>query len=90
MYLKPRQGQAAGAGARARLAAIARLKACLESSDGDAAEAFLALESVLTGACDRPRMDALGEAISDFDFAGALLKLDEIAKEYGANREQAI
>jgi hypothetical protein len=35
-------------------------------------------------------MDALGEAISDFNFAGALLKLDEIAKEYGANRGQAI
>jgi hypothetical protein len=75
---------------RAASAAIARLRALLESSDGDAGEAFLALESALRGACDKPRLDALGEAISDFNFAGALLKLDEIAKEYGANRGQAI
>jgi HPt (histidine-containing phosphotransfer) domain-containing protein len=74
--------------ARAAAAAITRLRALLESSDGDAAEVFLALESAFAGPCDKPRMDALGEAISDFDFAGALLKLDEIAKEYGTNWEQ--
>jgi HPt (histidine-containing phosphotransfer) domain-containing protein len=74
--------------ARAAAAAITRLRALLESSDGGAAEVFLALEGALAGACDNLRMDALGEAISDFDFAAALSKLDEIAKKYGANWEQ--
>jgi CheY-like chemotaxis protein len=71
--------------APAASAAIADLKALLESSDGDAAEAFLALEDALAGTCDQPRLDALRAAVSEFDFDGALLKLDQITKEYGAN-----
>jgi len=70
--------------AQATTAAIAHLRALLESSDGAAPEAFLALEA-LAGACDKPRMDALGRAIGDFDFEGALSKLDEFAKKYGAH-----
>jgi hypothetical protein len=68
-------------------AAIARLRALLESSDGDAAESFVALERALAGVCDKSRLSALSAAISEFDFAGARKKLDEIAKEYGANWE---
>jgi two-component system sensor histidine kinase/response regulator len=67
--------------------AIAHLRALLESSDCDAAEAFVALESVLAGNCDKLRLNALRAAINEFDFEGALLKLAEIAKDYGANRE---
>jgi PAS domain S-box-containing protein len=63
--------------------AIARLRALLESSDADAAEAFLALESTLQGICDQPRLTALHAAISEFDFDAARTKLDEITKEYG-------
>jgi HPt (histidine-containing phosphotransfer) domain-containing protein len=74
---------------RAATAAIARLRVLLESSDGDAAEAFLSLESAFAGACDKLRMYALGEDISEFNFDSALLKLDEIAKDYGVNWEQA-
>jgi two-component system, sensor histidine kinase and response regulator len=74
--------------ARAAAAAIAHLRVLLESSDGDAAEAFLALEGALAGTCDQSRLHALGAAISEFDFDGALLKLDQIAKEFGANWEQ--
>ena len=74
---------------RAASAAIARLKVLLESSDGDAAEAFLALEGALAGTFDQRRLDALGAGISEFDFDGALLQLDEIAKEYRANWEHA-
>jgi two-component system sensor histidine kinase/response regulator len=74
---------------QAATAAIARLRVLLESSDGDAAEAFLSLASAFAGACDKLRMYALGEAISEFDFDSALLKLDEIAKDYGVNWEQA-
>jgi two-component system, sensor histidine kinase and response regulator len=69
--------------------AIAHLRVLLESSDGDAAEDFLTLESALAGTSDKPRLCALGAAIREFDFEGALLKLNEIAKQYGANWEQA-
>jgi hypothetical protein len=75
--------------ARVVLAAIAQLKALIESSDGDAAEAFLAVEDALAGTCDKPRLSALGVAIREFDFDSARKKLDEIAKEYGANWEQS-
>jgi PAS domain S-box-containing protein len=86
---QPAEGKrSAGFDARAASAAIARLRALLESSDGDAAEAFLALEDVLAGICDKPRLSALSAAISEFDFDGARKKLDEIEKEYGANGEQ--
>jgi hypothetical protein len=69
------------------IAAIARLRALLESSDGDAAESFVELEGTLAGVCDKPRLAALSAAISEFDFVGARKTLDEIAKEYGANWE---
>jgi PAS domain S-box-containing protein len=86
---RPADGETSvGFDAQAATEAIAHLRALLKSSDGDAAEAFLALEGALAGACDKPEMDALGGAISNFDFADALSKLDEIAKKYGANWEQ--
>jgi PAS domain S-box-containing protein len=75
--------------ARAAAAAIAHLRALLESSDGDAAEAFLTLKSALAGNFDHQRLDALSAAISEFDFDSALLKLDESVKEYRADWEQA-
>jgi PAS domain S-box-containing protein len=67
--------------------AIAHLRALLESSDADAAESFVALEETLAGICDKPRLSALSAAISAFDFDSARMKLEEIAKEYGANWE---
>ena len=73
--------------ALAASAAIAHLRALLESRDGDAAEAFVALEGVLTGNYDKLRLNALRTAINEFDFEGALLKLAEIAKDYGVSRE---
>jgi len=69
--------------------AIARLKALLESSDGDSAEAFLQVENMLAGTVDKSRLDALSAAVTEFDFEGALLKLIEITKEYGAKWDQA-
>jgi hypothetical protein len=72
---------------RAAAGAIAHLRALLESSDGDAPEAFLALEGALAGSFDTPLLEALGTAVSEFDFAGALLRLGELAQEYGAKRE---
>jgi HPt (histidine-containing phosphotransfer) domain-containing protein len=86
---RPAKGERSpGFDARTASTAIAHLRALLESSDGDAAEAFFVLEGALAGTCDKPRMDALGEALGDFDFAGALSKLDEIAKKYSASWER--
>jgi CheY-like chemotaxis protein len=78
----------AGFDVRAASAAIAHLRALLESGDGDAIEAFLALEGVLAGICDKSRLSALNAAISEFDFSGALSKLDQIEKEHGTTWEQ--
>jgi len=73
--------------AQSTAAAIAHLKALLETSDGDAAEAFLAVENIVSCTVDKSRLDALSAAISEFDFEGALLKLNEITSEYGPDWE---
>jgi PAS domain S-box-containing protein len=82
---QPKGGSIPGFDPRAASAAVAHLRALLESSDSDAVEAFLTLEIVLVGICDNPRLSALGAAVREFDFDGARMKLDELAKEYGAN-----
>jgi CheY-like chemotaxis protein/HPt (histidine-containing phosphotransfer) domain-containing protein len=64
--------------------AIARLRALLESSDADASEAFSTLERVLAGARDQLLLQALGAAISEFDFARALLELDQLVEKCDA------
>ncbi len=69
-------------------AAVAHLRALLESSDADAEEAFHTLEDALGAICDKSRLSAFGAAISEFDFDTARMKLDEITKEYSANWEQ--
>ncbi|HEY6765439.1 MAG TPA: response regulator, partial [Candidatus Sulfotelmatobacter sp.] len=61
--------------------AIAHLRTLLEASDGDAAEAYIALEEMLAANCDKTRLHALSAAINDFDFNGALLELNRIADE---------
>ena len=65
-----------------------RLRSLLESSDGDSGETFRTLSSILVGRVDKAKLDALGADISEFDFSGALLKLDEIVKEHGLNQEE--
>jgi signal transduction histidine kinase/DNA-binding response OmpR family regulator/HPt (histidine-containing phosphotransfer) domain-containing protein len=67
---------------------VTRLRSQLEASDGDSEETFRTLQSVLAGQVEKGRLEALGANISDFDFAGALSKLDEIAKEHTLNREE--
>jgi CheY-like chemotaxis protein len=66
-------------------AGVQRLRTLLVASDGDAGEAFLALERALAGAVARPQVDALRDAIGDFDFEGALRALDEIARQCGVS-----
>ncbi len=67
---------------------IARLRSQLKASDGDSEETFRALQGVFTGQVEKARLDALAADISDFNFTGALLKLDDIAKEHSLNGEE--
>ncbi|MEO8594915.1 MAG: response regulator [Candidatus Solibacter sp.] len=62
-------------------AAIARLRDLIEANDGDAAEALPEVEQALAGTVDAARLDALREALGNFDFEGARSKLEEIASE---------
>jgi len=72
----------------AAAAAISQLKTLLEASDGDAEEAFRALQEAVAGAVEKPQLDALGASINDFDFEAALLKLDEIAERCTRTEDQ--
>jgi PAS domain S-box-containing protein len=63
---------------RGASAAIARLRALLESGDTDAVDAFPAVEQILEDTLERSRLDVLGTAIREFDCEQALLRLDEI------------
>lgn len=65
-------------------AAVARLRELLKASDADAPEAYANLAKILEGTVDPPRLDALGAAVSAFDFEAALIKLNDIAKQCGA------
>jgi two-component system sensor histidine kinase/response regulator len=67
---------------------IARLRSQLEESDGDSEETFRTLQSILSGRVEKAQLDALGANISDFNFTGALSKLDDIVQEHGLNREE--
>ncbi|MBV8865286.1 MAG: response regulator [Acidobacteriaceae bacterium] len=69
-------------------AAISRLGSLLEASDGDASEAFLNLESAVKSRVDQNLLSALGAAINDYDFEGAIAKLQEVAKETSLNGRQ--
>jgi len=73
--------------ARSAAVAIAQLRSLLETNDGDAVELFPAVDRLLAGTVDKSRLDALREAINEFDFDGAWKKLTEIAKEYGGRWE---
>jgi len=62
--------------------AAGRLRALLDASDGDAAEAFSAFTDATAEVVDKLRLDALGAAINRFDFELALQKLSEIERLY--------
>ena len=62
-------------------AAVARLKALIEASDGDAADAVRQVAEALAGKVDTARLAALRDSVEQFDFDGALAQLSEIARE---------
>jgi signal transduction histidine kinase/CheY-like chemotaxis protein len=82
---RPGEGQAAPFDAEVAAAAIARLRTLLEASDGDAEESFRSLRHAVAGAVEKTQLDGLISSINDFDFAAALLKLDEIAEYCARN-----
>jgi two-component system, sensor histidine kinase and response regulator len=67
---------------------VIRLRRLLEASDGDSEETFRSLQSVLSGHVEKARLDALSADIGEFEFSGAIKKLDEIAKELGLNERE--
>jgi CheY-like chemotaxis protein len=69
--------------AEAASAAIGHLRVLLESSDGEAADAFLTVEKTLACVVDKSRLDALNTTIGELDFDQALLELEEIAESIG-------
>jgi two-component system sensor histidine kinase/response regulator len=70
-------------------AAVARLRALLAASDGDAGEAFTDLQKVIGRHVDQPLLNALATAISEFDFEAATTKLEEFARKHNLERVQA-
>jgi len=77
---KSEEAQQSPFNGRAASAAIARLRALLEASDGDTEEACRTLQDAVAGAVEKTQLDALNASINDFDFEAALIKLDEIAE----------
>jgi HPt (histidine-containing phosphotransfer) domain-containing protein len=69
------------------LAIVARLRAMLETSDADAADAYRNLAEILRGTADTTRLDALGAAVNGFEYDAALAELNEIAKECEAGKK---
>ncbi|MBV8631778.1 MAG: response regulator, partial [Silvibacterium sp.] len=84
-----------GAGPARRLnpeaagAAAARLRNLLKESDAEAEDAFDELRDALGGQGNPETLHALAASIRDFDFDGALKKLDEIAAEAHITEGQA-
>ena len=68
--------------ARKASSASRRLRQLLEASDGGATEAFRAFTDAAGDVIDKLRLDALGEAVNEFDFESALSKLSEIDRTY--------
>jgi PAS domain S-box-containing protein len=62
--------------------AIARLRMLLEENDGEAADAFDAVESTLSETVSEQWMQDLKAAVAAFDFERALVVLDEIARDF--------
>ena len=67
---------------------IERLRRLLDASDGDSEETFRALQGTLSGHVEKARLDALSADIGEFEFSGAIKKLDEIAKQLALNGKE--
>jgi signal transduction histidine kinase/DNA-binding response OmpR family regulator/HPt (histidine-containing phosphotransfer) domain-containing protein len=84
----PQEARTSPFNGEAASGAIVRLRTLLETSDGAAEEAFHSLQDAAKGAVEKSQLDALGAFINDFDFEGALVKLDEIAEICARNEDE--
>src|SRR5271168_4481057 len=66
------------------------LRSLLLASDGASEATHRTLQGALAGHVEKAQLDALACDIDEFDFTGALLKLDDIVKEHGLNLEEVI
>jgi signal transduction histidine kinase/CheY-like chemotaxis protein/HPt (histidine-containing phosphotransfer) domain-containing protein len=76
--------------AEAAAAAVAQLRGKIEANDGDAADAFPAVEESLGSIIDKPQLDALRDALSDFDFERALSTLTKMTRQCGLSKDEAM
>ena len=67
------------------LAAVSGLRRLLEASDANALEAYSVLLDLLEGSFGTARLGSLGAAVNRFDFDAALVELERIAGEPGAD-----
>ena len=65
------------------LMALSQLKELLGTNDADASDAYARLAVLVRGQTDSSLLEALGAAVSCFDFDSALQTLDRIVKDYG-------
>ncbi|MGA7316126.1 MAG: hypothetical protein WBX22_19395 [Silvibacterium sp.] len=65
----------------AAVAAATRLRNLLKESDGESEDVFKELREALGSEAKPEKLNALAASIRDFDFDGALAKLDEIAAQ---------
>jgi hypothetical protein len=73
--------------AREAFVAVCRLREMLKASDGESEEAFSVFNQAAASAVDKPKLEALGASVSEFDFESALLKLNEIVQLYGLSEQ---
>jgi PAS domain S-box-containing protein len=71
--------------AEAASAAAAQLKALLDASDGGAEDAFTTFRDAVGGKVQDAQLTALGDAIRDYDFDSATVKLAEIVQQINLN-----
>ena len=65
--------------AKAAAAAMERIRELIAANDGGAVEALSALESALAGTVEKTKLEALRDALDNFDFDAAGARLEEIA-----------
>ena len=65
--------------------AIVHLKTLLESSDGNAGEAFRAVSTAVASVVEKPQLESLKNAIDNFEFETALFRLECISNLCTAN-----
>jgi two-component system, sensor histidine kinase and response regulator len=84
----PSKSASAATDPSATRAAFDELRTLLEANDADTPRAYAVLRDNLNGTVEAAQLEDLGAAVHEFDFDRALFQLQEISKQYEANREK--